>query len=270
MRKPPSAEAYKILYVRSGNECAFPECKHPIFNDDDGLYIAQLCHIKAANTGGQRYDKHQTDEQRRATENLLFMCHRHHKETDSLKEDELFEIKQNHESQFTELGKQLSFEMLEQITKESSYYWSRQKEKKFELEDLKMKTNFNFSESELYNEIVEIINSIYYCSKACSLSDSSETLESDLKSLFKKAGLDYSKIEQIPYYENPFASRNWEYHNISLPNHFTNLTMKLFQLRVKTFETLVKMNPQNKELKIELEQFRKEFGNLFDNSFHVD
>ena len=80
MRKPPSAETYKLLYVRSGNECAFPGCNHPIFNDD-GLYIAQLCHIKAANVGGQRYDENQTDEQRRAPENLLFMCHRHHKET---------------------------------------------------------------------------------------------------------------------------------------------------------------------------------------------
>ncbi len=81
--KPPSSETYKILYVRSGNECAFPGCNHPIFNDD-GLYIAQLCHIKAANVGGHRYDENQTDEQRRAPENLLFMCHRHHKETDSL------------------------------------------------------------------------------------------------------------------------------------------------------------------------------------------
>jgi hypothetical protein len=269
MRKPPSAETYKLLYVRSGNECSFSDCNHPIFNDD-GLYIAQLCHIKAANSGGQRYDENQTNEQRRAPDNLLFMCHRHHKETDSLKEDKLFEIKRNHESRFTESGKQLSKEMLEQISKESNYYWLRQKEKEFELDDLKMKTDFNFSESELYNEILEGVNLIYNYCENCSQSDSSETLENDLKSLFERAGLDYSKIEQIPYYENPFVSRNWEYHNLGLPNLFSNLTMKLFQLRVKSFETLIKMNPQNKELKVELDHYRKEFEEHYDNSYHVD
>jgi hypothetical protein len=269
MRKPPSAETYKLLYVRSGNECAYPDCNHPIFNDD-GLYIAQLCHIKAANVGGQRYDENQTDEQRRAPENLLFMCHRHHKETDSFKEEKLLEIKRNHESRFTESGKQLSKEMLEQVSKESNYYWSRQKDKEFELDDLKMTTDFDYNESALYNELLEGINLIYNYCETCSQSDSSETLENDLKSLFDKAGLDYSKIEKIPYYENPFVSRNWEYHNIGLPNLFSNLTMKLFQLRVKTFETLIKMDPQNKELKLELEQYRKEFEEHFDNSYHVD
>ncbi|GAB5564432.1 MAG: hypothetical protein Wins2KO_14950 [Winogradskyella sp.] len=269
MRKPPSAETYKLLYVRSGNECAFPGCNHPIFNDD-GLYIAQLCHINAANEGGQRYDKNQTDEQRRAPENLLFMCHRHHKETDSFKEDKLLEIKLNHESQFTESGRQLSKEMLEQISNESIYYWSRQKQKEFELDDLKMKTDFNFNESELYNEVLEGINLIYNYCETCSQSDNSETLENDLKNLFDKAGLDYSKIEKIPYFENPFVLRNWEYHNIGLPNLFSNLIMKLYQLRVKTFETLVKLNPQNKDLKLELEQYRTDFEKHYDKSYHVD
>ena len=81
MRKTPSAYTYKLLYTRSGNVCAYPDCNHPIFNDS-GLYVAELCHIKAANKGGARYDETQTDGERSAFENLLFMCHRHHKETD--------------------------------------------------------------------------------------------------------------------------------------------------------------------------------------------
>jgi len=50
MRKSPSAETYKPIYTWSGNARTFPSCNHPIFNDD-GLFIAQLCHIKAANIG---------------------------------------------------------------------------------------------------------------------------------------------------------------------------------------------------------------------------
>jgi hypothetical protein len=52
MRKSPSAETLKHLYVLSGNVCAYPDCNHPIFNDE-GLYIAQLCHVHAAEKGGQ-------------------------------------------------------------------------------------------------------------------------------------------------------------------------------------------------------------------------
>ncbi|MEP0367240.1 MAG: hypothetical protein ABJN36_05120 [Cyclobacteriaceae bacterium] len=272
MRKAPSADTYKLLYTRSGNECAFPKCSHPIFNDD-GLYVAELCHIKSANKGGARFDESQTDEQRRAPENLMFMCHRHHKETDDVikyPEEKLNEIKLNHESQFTEAGKQLSNEMIRQIDAESRFYWTRQKEKEYEFDELKMKTNFDFSESELYNEIIEGIDLINNYCETCSNSDSSEILERDLKDLFSKAGLDYRKIERVPYYENPFALRNWEYHNIGLPNLFSNLRMKLFQLRVRTFETLTQLNPENKELKSELARYRKEFDEMYENLYHVD
>lgn len=272
MRKAPSAETYKLLYVRSGNICAFPECSHPIFNDD-GLYIAELCHINAANEGGQRYVPSQTDEQRRSAENLLFMCHRHHKETDNedkFPTERILLIKKNHESQFKESTRQLNCEMIKQIDFETRYYWNRQKEKEFELDDLKMKTNFDFNESELYVKLIDGIELVYKYCKTCAKSDDTQTLEDDLKKLFAKAGLDYSKIEDIPYYENPFAIRNWEYHHIGLPNLFSNLTLKLFQLRVKTFETKVKLNPKNKELKTELELYRKEFEEIYDNSYHVD
>lgn len=46
--------------------------------------------------------------------------------------------------------------------------------------------------------------------------------------------------------------------------------MKLFQLRVMTFETLIKMNPERSKLKIELEQYKKEFEKHYDKSYHID
>jgi len=87
------------LAIRSKNKCAFPGCDHPILNSNDE-YIAELCHIEAAEPEGPRYNPQQSDEDRRAYENLLFLCHKHHKETD----DEarcpvscLREIKNSHE-----------------------------------------------------------------------------------------------------------------------------------------------------------------------------
>lgn len=128
-RKSPSAETYKVLYARSGNVCAFPSCDHPIFNDN-GLYIAQLCHIKAANEGGPRFDMSQTDEERRSSDNLLFMCHRHHKETDNIKEytiEKLVEIKDKHEKQYTEEGRSASKKMIEQIEAEAELFLGKAK-----------------------------------------------------------------------------------------------------------------------------------------------
>lgn len=272
MRKSPSAETYKLLYVRSGNECAFPNCTHPIFNDD-GLYISELCHIKAANQGGPRFDKSQTDEERRSPENLLFMCHRHHKETDEINKfstEKLIEIKRRHESKYTESGKSLSNEMLEQINKDSRIYWTRQKQKKYEVDDLKMKTDFDFTVSDLFKQMIEGIEITRNYCDTCLKSDEAKTLEKDLKKLFNKAGLDYSKVEKVPYYENPFSRRNWEFHYIGLPNIFSNLTMKLYQLRVKTFEKLIKLNPENSELQTELSNYKKEFDEFYEKSYHVD
>lgn len=93
-------EALRDLAIKSKNKCAFPGCAQPILNLSD-VYVAELCHIEAAEPGGQRFNPMQSDEERRAPANLLFLCHQHHKETD----DEarypvarLREIKQAHEA----------------------------------------------------------------------------------------------------------------------------------------------------------------------------
>ncbi|WP_424193207.1 HNH endonuclease [Ampullimonas aquatilis] len=88
------------MAILSKNKCAFPGCDHPLLNLQ-GVYVAELCHIHAAEPGGQRYNQEQTDEERRAPENLLFLCHQHHKETDDevrYPAKRLREIKNAHEA----------------------------------------------------------------------------------------------------------------------------------------------------------------------------
>jgi hypothetical protein len=271
-RKSPNAETLKILYVRSGNECAFPNCEHPVFNDK-GLYIAQLCHISAANKGGQRYNEKQTDEERSAPENLLFMCHRHHKETDNEADypvDKLTELKINHEFEFTEKGKEASKEMIRQVLFEISYFWKQQSLKIFKIEDLKIERDFNKEVLDLCEELNEHIETIKNYCDLCAASDSSESLSSDLKTLIEKAGFNISIFDKIPYAENPFENRNWEMHNIGRPNFFSHISLCLNQLKVKTVEELLKGNPGNKKLKNILEESRKKFDSEYDNSYYVD
>ena len=271
-RISPSAESLKLLYVRSGNECAFPDCDHPIFNDD-GLYIAQLCHIKAANEGGQRYDENQTNDERRSPDNLLFMCHRHHKETDDenlYSVEKMTEIKTNHETRFTEKGKEASKNMIRQILFESNYFWKKQSTKLFDLSDLKIEREFDKEIFDLFSELEKHIQNIRSYCDLCAESDSSEILHSDLKKLFEKAGLDIEKLNSVPYYENPLENRNWEMHNIGRPNFFSHISLCLNQLKVKTAEELLKNDPENKLLIKLIEDFRKEFEEDYENAYYVD
>lgn len=271
-RKAPSAETLKLLYVRSGNECAFPDCQHPIFNDN-GLYIAQLCHINAANEGGERYDNKQSDEERRSPDNLLFMCHRHHKETDDEKiftTDILRELKLKHEERYTEKGKEANQNMIRQVQYEISYFWDRQSKKTFELDDLKIERNFEQNTFQLFTELTNNIETLKDYCDMCAESDESKKLELDLLELSKKAGIDFSEYKKVPYSENPFVNRNWEMHNIGRPNLFTHVSLSLNQLKVKVIDELLKHNSEDTELKELAEIYKKEFENDYDRAYYVD
>lgn len=104
-RLMPTQETLRELYLKSGNQCAFPEC-HELMIDYDGTFIGEICHIEAAMPGGERFNKNQSNEERRKFENLILMCHKHHKITDDVNKytvEKLREMKQNHEKKFTNI-----------------------------------------------------------------------------------------------------------------------------------------------------------------------
>jgi hypothetical protein len=101
-RLTPKQEVVRRLYLLSGNQCAFPDCTHPIILHD-GTYVGELCHIRAAEHGGERFDSSQTNEDRRSYDNLMFLCHDHHVITNDVSKysaEQMAEIKANHESRF--------------------------------------------------------------------------------------------------------------------------------------------------------------------------
>jgi hypothetical protein len=103
-RKSTPAADLRRLFALSGNVCAFPACMHPIF-DKEGVYVAQLAHIEAAEDGGPRFRGSMTDDERAAFENLLFFCYEHHKVTDDEGEwptPRLHKLKADHEAKFTD------------------------------------------------------------------------------------------------------------------------------------------------------------------------
>ena len=106
-RLQPLAETLRPLYSLSGNQCAFPGCNHPMFNND-GSFVGQICHIEAALPGGERFNPNMTNESRRSFANLMLMCYDHHIETDKVHMYPVLkmqEIKRQHEEIYSNIDR---------------------------------------------------------------------------------------------------------------------------------------------------------------------
>lgn len=102
-RLKPTSNVVRELYLKSGNQCAFPGC-HKVMVDDEGNFIGQICHIEAAEAGGERFNKNMTNEDRRRFNNLMLMCYEHHVVTDNVTKypvAALKKMKKDHEDKFT-------------------------------------------------------------------------------------------------------------------------------------------------------------------------
>jgi hypothetical protein len=101
-RLSPKKDAIRQVAALSGNVCAFDGCDHEVI-DENGKLVVQLCHIEAAEPGGERFNPAMTNEERRAPQNLMFMCLRHHIETNDTSvwpTERLRELKEKHESNY--------------------------------------------------------------------------------------------------------------------------------------------------------------------------
>jgi hypothetical protein len=51
---------------------------------EDGFVIGEICHIEAAEEGGERYNDKQSDDERRDFDNLILFCPTHHTITNNV------------------------------------------------------------------------------------------------------------------------------------------------------------------------------------------
>lgn len=109
-RVHPSRHTVRELYLKSGNRCAFPGCTKFLFNET-GTFVGEICHIEAAEPGGERFNPNHSNEERASFANLLLMCHDHHLETDNVEKFDvarLRRIKADHEKLYSDVvGKML-------------------------------------------------------------------------------------------------------------------------------------------------------------------
>lgn len=109
-RLTPTKEVLRELFLKSGNQCAFPGCCN-VMMDEMGNFIGQICHIEAAEEGGERFNPNMTNEERRSFDNLMLMCYEHHIVTNNVIEypvPRLKKMKKDHEDKFSGIIQKMS------------------------------------------------------------------------------------------------------------------------------------------------------------------
>ena len=75
-----------------------PGCKNVII-DSMGVVVGHICHIEAAMPDGPRFNKNQSNNDRRALSNLVLMCAGHHLQIDSKKHEAKWPVSRRKEAQ---------------------------------------------------------------------------------------------------------------------------------------------------------------------------
>jgi hypothetical protein len=224
-----NSQIYKTLLARSGNKCAFPGCNEPLFNQKFE-FIAQLCHIEGVK--GERYNPNLTDEEINSYGNILFLCYKHHKETNNehiFTVDVLKKIKIEHEAKYILSPMIVDMSHIYSLRKETEEYWRRVEvvnTKEHLVPDLKIDINTQATYDDLYSELNSAIDSL-----------------ENLISAFDETDKD----------------KYWETINLGFPNHITISRVLIEQMRIKFYESYLANNPHDNMIKEKLEQLRKVF-----------
>lgn len=69
---PISERTIKILFAKSQNKCANPDCNVVLVAEE--TVLGEICHIRARRKGGPRYDPSLTADQKDSPANLILLC----------------------------------------------------------------------------------------------------------------------------------------------------------------------------------------------------
>jgi hypothetical protein len=261
-RKEPLKDVLRALFARSGNQCAFPGCTQVLISTNN-KFITQVCHIEAANPGGERYNPDQTDEERRAYENLMLMCYPHHIETNDIDiytVGVLQDMKNTHESHFQESIFKINEEALYRLSLEMESFWAEivlLNSVKHICEEFAVPINSKADFFELLKETFTLVDDIEEVNEYFEESD--EILNNEVIELLEKLGYATKKFRDLKYFENPLCNRNWEMRNIRLRNDFTMLRVSLQQLEIKYLEEYLKANSHDLAARATLNNLKEDF-----------
>lgn len=100
----------RVLFQRSGNRCAFPDCGRVLTATSpsgETVVLGEMAHIVGESPDGPRGDSSLTPDERNRYENLILLCNTHHQLIDSQPQtypvERLRAMKEDHESRIEKL-----------------------------------------------------------------------------------------------------------------------------------------------------------------------
>lgn len=234
--------------AKSGNQCAFPGCMAELVTYDN-LFVGEICHIEAAEPGGPRFNPAASDEERRDYDNLLLLCHPHHRRVDSdtaqYTAERLREIKASHDGRFIRNPFKVDEAVVYQMERDLQLYWQEvlRRRNSHPIADLAVRLDVEADGLAVFGRLSETINLLSDISDH--LSGSDDQLPTEFRAFLERIGYDVERLEQVPYYKNPFEIRNWETHNIRAKNVLRDLRATALHAELLYLVEYAKLHPNN-------------------------
>ena len=274
-RLAPTKTVLRALFARSGNQCNFPGCTHELINHRH-KFVGQVCHIEAANKGGERYNNESEDEYRRSYENLMLMCYAHHIETNDEKVYTvgiLQKIKYKHEDKYEKNPFKIDESELEIISNEMIEFWS----------DLEIANKVEHKhlhsgmaiEVDSGTDVFELVDSIYKEIEGTRefyryLSNDLRKLPEDLDKLLQDKGLSIDLLKGTFEYNKLIQNRNWEVLNLGAENSSQRLLIDFNHLLVFFYSEYLKVNSGNSHARKRLEEVKSRLISLAKTAVYYD
>ncbi len=266
-------EETRSIFAKTGNQCAFPECNHVLVSEDN-IFVAQLCHIEAANIGGPRYNSAMTDEERKSTDNLIVLCYMHHKITDDANKytvDVMKKMKEDHEKFCADKIFNLSDSMVEKIIMERKAFerdiFQKNKEWREEF-DLAMEVSLS---RDPLDHLHEMNNSLEAMNRIVDeVHNFLSTLSEDMAKFLEKIGYNATNYKKVSYYKNPFSNPFWEMLNLGIPNHRSAIEFHLKALQLHLQIEKLQSSPEDALIRENVDKLKEELSEMASTLAHVD
>lgn len=272
-RLPVKPATLRALFAKSGNVCAYPGCTHELVNSKN-KFVAEVCHIEAAEPRGERFNPTQTDEQRRSFENLVILCHKHHVETDEVEEfpvEKMKGLKGGHEAVYGKKIFKVDESVIFQLEADMLKYWSsveRANKTEHVTPDFAVEIHAHKSPLELFEALYRSAENIEMFTN--DIREWDYTLNEEIRAFLLKHGYDIAAYDAVKYYENPFANRGWEIHNLGIPNSFTDLRVLMLQVEVRFLEEYLKTHGNDGAAIIRFENIKTELIEMARSAGYAD
>ena len=176
----------------------------------------------------------------------MILCHAHHRRIDSDPDtytvERLSHMKAEHELLVRDQVFEANASVVSQVERSMESYWTAlaKRQEEHPVPDLVVNVRPTASGAEVFSALSSQFQRIEALLEHYRQSD--ETASKDLRELVQRLGYDLAPLESLPYYENPFEVRNWEYHNLGSPNALLDLRALLLQAELLYLTEFAKLN----------------------------